>query len=72
LPVTALQNDGYLFGGWTPDDGTTIYQPGESYTMPSQDTTLKAFWYQTLTPGEVAPVTAEYGTEIAPVVLSAT
>ena len=51
---------------------TTIYQPGESYTMPSQDTTLKAFWYQTLTPGEVAPVTAEYGTEIAPVVLSAT
>lgn len=72
LPVTALQNDGYLFGGWTPDDGTTIYQPGESYTMPSQDTTLKAFWYQTLTPGEVAPVTAEYGTEIAPVALSAT
>ena len=31
-----------MFSGWP--DGTTIYQPGDTFTMPEFDITLTAMW----------------------------
>ena len=34
--------DGYIFMGWS--DGTTTYQPGNTFTMPESNVTLTAIW----------------------------
>lgn len=40
-------NTGFVFGGWS--DGTTIYQAGQTFTMPSKNVTLRAQWVRTYT-----------------------
>lgn len=42
IPRTLPTKDGYTFGGWS--DGTTTYQPGDTFTMPDHDVTLTAVW----------------------------
>lgn len=37
---------GYTFDKWS--DGTTDFQPGDTYTMPARDVTLTAHWSRTL------------------------
>ena len=52
LPENGFTRSGYTFVGWAeqavtlPDDTYTgtIYEPGASYTMPEEDTTLYAVW----------------------------
>ena len=50
---------GYTFSGWS--DGTTTYQAGESYTMPSKDVTLTAVWSLNVIDIESATVVVEEG-----------
>lgn len=40
-------NTGFVFGGWS--DGTTIYQAGQTFIMPSKNVTLRAQWVRTYT-----------------------
>ncbi len=42
LPVNTFVKEGYVFAGWS--DGSSIYQAGESFTMPSKAVTFKATW----------------------------
>ena len=42
LPENPYVNEGRTFLGWS--DGTKIYQPGETYTMPFQAVTFTAQW----------------------------
>lgn len=42
IPKTVPAKDDYTFGGWS--DGTTSYQPGDTFTMPDHDVTLTAVW----------------------------
>lgn len=42
IPRTLPTKDGYTFGGWS--GGTTMYQPGDTFTMPDHDVTLTAVW----------------------------
>lgn len=72
LPVNPFTRTGYVFRGWSADNGTTLYQPGDEYTMPSENTTLKAIWSKPITPENAAPINATYGTAIDTVQLSAT
>jgi len=57
-----LARTNFWFGGW--QSGTTIYQPGQTFTMPGGDVTLTAIWYVTavtgpepIDPDELPPVT---------------
>lgn len=38
----APKKEGYKFGGWR--DGNTTYHPGDTFSMPARDVTLKAIW----------------------------
>ena len=38
--------EGFIFKGWS--DGTTIYQSGDTFVMPSQDVALTAVWESTV------------------------
>lgn len=42
IPRTLPKKEGYRFGGWS--DGTTTYQPGDTFVMPDHDVTLTAVW----------------------------
>lgn len=42
LPENSYTYAGYLFAGWS--DGTQVYQPGDSYTMPHKAVTFTALW----------------------------
>ena len=44
LPA-APAKDGMVFTGWS--DGTTLYQPGETYTLSARDVTFTAQWQPT-------------------------
>lgn len=45
LTAGTLAKTGYTFAGWqTTSSGGTTYAVGASYTMPSMDTTLYAYW----------------------------
>ena len=39
----------YSFTGWKVDGDTKLYQPGESFVMPSRDVTFTAQWQKTFT-----------------------
>ena len=43
--------EGYTFSGWS--DGTTTYQPGDTFTMPEHDVTLTAVWLADIDRNEV-------------------
>lgn len=43
--------EGYVFDGWS--DGSTIYQPGNTFEMPEHDVTLTAIWKE-------VPVLSDY------------
>lgn len=49
--VTIIQDipekAGFIFNGWS--DGSTTYQPGESFTMPDHDVLLTAIWIKRCT-----------------------
>ena len=38
-------DDRYTLVGWTVDDGTTLYQPGDKITMGETDIVLKTVWF---------------------------
>lgn len=40
--IGAVSRTGYDFGGWS--DGTTVYQPGATYTLAAADVNLTAVW----------------------------
>lgn len=44
VTITTIEptKDGYSFKGWS--DGSTTYQPGETFTIPDHDVTLTAVW----------------------------
>jgi len=42
LPENTLVKDGFIFIGWS--DGTKVYQPGDTYTMPDHYVSFKAKW----------------------------
>lgn len=42
LPENTFTKTNYKFGGWV--IGNTLYQPGETYTMPGQAVTFTAYW----------------------------
>lgn len=42
LPANSFAKAGFLFQGWS--DGTTIYQPGDTYLMPAHNVTFTATW----------------------------
>lgn len=44
LPATLLTKDNFTFAGWS--NGTTVYQPGNSYVLGSSNVTLTAQWVQ--------------------------
>ena len=39
-----VSKEKHIFIGWTTDDGTTMYQPGDKITMGETDVVLKAVW----------------------------
>lgn len=42
LPDNPYTKSGYTFAGWS--DGSNVYQPGASYTMPGSDVAFSAQW----------------------------
>lgn len=72
LQITTMTKTGYTFMGWSPDEGVTLYQPGQEYTMPSGATTLKAVWLAEVIVTKPADIMAVYGNAITPVMLQAT
>ncbi|MFZ1063198.1 MAG: InlB B-repeat-containing protein [Acidimicrobiales bacterium] len=50
-----LSQSGFTFAGWS--DGTSTYQPGASYTMPSAPVTFTALWTPFATTTTTSPVT---------------
>ena len=42
LPASSFTYEGHRFTGWS--DGTTLYQPGETYTLSARDVTFTAQW----------------------------
>ena len=44
IPFTAPTKDGFTFGGWSMNGSTSLYQPGITVTLPSENTVFKASW----------------------------
>ena len=44
VPENAYTRRGYTFTGWS--DGTTVYQPQATYSMPTANVTFTAQWYK--------------------------
>jgi len=44
IPDITLECEGLMFSGWTHDD-IHLYQPGDAFKMPEQDTVLEPVWY---------------------------
>lgn len=44
LPANPFAWEGHLFTGWKADGGTTLYQPGETFTMPARNVAFTAQW----------------------------
>jgi len=55
-----LTRNGYTFGGWSTgaNGGTGKYNVGDSYTLPSDNTVLYAYWNPPGTEGNPHPLTA--------------
>ena len=71
LPEISYTKSGYIFTGWS--DGTTLYQPGDTYTMPTdKDVIFVAQWKETpqnpshTYPIYVPPVVDDTATVTAP------
>lgn len=51
LPDNTFVKDGFAFNGW--NDGTGIYQPGDTYYIPGMDTVFTAEWISDVPETEV-------------------
>jgi len=46
LPEIPFTCEGKTAGGWIPQAGMKVYQPGDTYTMPENDVTFSVIWQE--------------------------
>ena len=60
LPQNTFSRQGFTFAGWS--DGSSVLQPGETYTVEDSDIALTATWVEERAPLELAATGSDWAT----------